>query len=137
MTPLFADTFYYLALINPNDQFHLTARRFLEGNNQRIITTQFVLLEIVDALSSVRTRRLAFDLTETIRNDTMTWVSPLSPTILERALDLFHARPDKNWSLTDCTSFVTMADHELHSALTADAHFRQAGFHVLFDHPQG
>jgi len=46
-------------------------------------------------------------------------------------MELFRNRPDKAWSLADCTSFVVMADHHLAEALTCDPHFAQAGFRAL------
>ena len=46
----------------------------------------------------------------------------------ERGVALFAQRPDKEWSLTDCISFVVMREHGLSDALTADHHFEQAGF---------
>jgi predicted nucleic acid-binding protein len=56
---------------------------------------------------------------------------PLDSGLLQRGLHLFAGRPDKNWSLTDCISFVVMQDEGLIEALTADAHFEQAGFKAL------
>jgi hypothetical protein len=47
---------------------------------------------------------------------------------LERGVKLFSQRPDKDWSLTDCISFVVMQDHSIQEALTTDHHFEQAGF---------
>jgi hypothetical protein len=44
---------------------------------------------------------------------------------------LYDARPDKDWSLTDCISFVVMGDERLTEALTGDRHFVQAGFVAL------
>ena len=48
-----------------------------------------------------------------------------------RAVDLYDDRRDKMWGLTDCLSFVVMQDNGLTDALTADDHFRQAGYRVL------
>lgn len=48
-----------------------------------------------------------------------------------RGFHLFESRPDKHWSLTDCTSFVIMEEHGMTEALTADHHFQQAGFTAL------
>ena len=50
---------------------------------------------------------------------------------VERGLELFGARPDKDWSLTDCISFAVMRERELTEALTADGNFTQAGFVAL------
>jgi uncharacterized protein len=41
------------------------------------------------------------------------------------------SRPDKDWSLTDCVSFVVLTQNQLVEALTADQHFEQAGFKAL------
>jgi hypothetical protein len=51
--------------------------------------------------------------------------------MLQRGLDLFAKRPDKNWSVTDCISFVVMEDEGVAAALTGDNHFEQAGFRAL------
>ena len=58
-------------------------------------------------------------------------VIPVSSDLLMRAKALFASRPDKAWSLTDCTSFIIMQEHRLTEALTTDHHFTQAGFHAL------
>jgi len=49
----------------------------------------------------------------------------------ESSLDLFSRRPDKDWSLTDCISFLAMEDYRVQDAATLDRHFAQAGFNVL------
>jgi len=47
------------------------------------------------------------------------------------AFELFRYRPDKEWGLVDCVSFIVMKDYELTEALTMDVHFKQAGFRAL------
>jgi uncharacterized protein len=46
-------------------------------------------------------------------------------------MKLFAGRPDKEWSLTDCVSFVVMEAQGIREALTTDEHFIQAGFRAL------
>ena len=58
-------------------------------------------------------------------------IIPLDSRLLQRGLDLLGRREDKNWSLTDCISFVVMEDEGLHDALTTDRHFEQAGLKAL------
>ena len=58
----------------------------------------------------------------------------LDDVLLQAAAELFATRPDKDWSMTDCISFVIMRQRNLRDALTADRHFEQAGFHCLFTH---
>jgi predicted nucleic acid-binding protein len=58
-------------------------------------------------------------------------VVPCQPELIGSAVQLYRARPDKGWSLTDCLSFVVMERQGLTEARTTDAHFEQAGFKVL------
>ena len=53
--------------------------------------------------------------------------------LFERALALFERRQDKEWSLADCGSFEVMTLFGIVQALTADAHFEQAGFVALLN----
>ena len=66
-----------------------------------------------------------------LRSDPQTKILPATRELLERGFDLFARRPDKDWSLTDCVSFVVMQDESLNEALTTDHHFEQAGFTAL------
>ncbi len=52
--------------------------------------------------------------------------------VYRAGFELFAARPDKAWSLTDCISFGVMTEQGLSEALTADRHFEQAGFRAAF-----
>ena len=58
-------------------------------------------------------------------------IVPLSEALYARALQLYRERPDKEWGLTDCVSFLVMQDRGLIESLTTDEHFQQAGFRAL------
>ena len=58
-------------------------------------------------------------------------LSPPSAELFDRGCELYTSRSDKEWSLTDCISFVVMKERGLTDALTPDRHFEQAGFKVL------
>jgi predicted nucleic acid-binding protein len=49
----------------------------------------------------------------------------------DRALELYQQHADKEWTLTDCASFVVMRERGITAALTGDRHFEQAGFTAL------
>ncbi len=68
-----------------------------------------------------------------MRQDSHTLVTPSSSELLEEGIALYLGRPDKDWSLTDCISFVVMEREGLREALTADRHFIQAGFTALLE----
>jgi predicted nucleic acid-binding protein len=58
-------------------------------------------------------------------------IVPASRELFEAAFALYSGRADKDWGLTDCSSFVTMTDRGIAQALTVDQHFEQAGFRAL------
>jgi uncharacterized protein len=130
----FLDTAHVLALTNERDQWHTTALRWSEriaADNLPLITTEFILLEIGNALAAVRARKLGTEVIRTIRSSDSVEVVPASRALFEAALALYSSRPDKDWGMTDCTSFVTMMDRGITGALTVDRHFEQVGFRAL------
>jgi predicted nucleic acid-binding protein len=58
-------------------------------------------------------------------------IVPCSDQLLRDGIQLYAQRPDKEWSLTDCISFVVMQQEGITEALTGDHHFEQAGFVAL------
>jgi hypothetical protein len=66
-----------------------------------------------------------------IEADSAVRVVAVDDGLFRERLDLFRQRPDKDWSLTDCISFVLMQRERMTQALTADHHFQQAGFVAL------
>lgn len=131
---VFLDTAYAIALASTSDEFHpqaLTLAEELEVRGTRLLTTWAVLLEIGNALSRGAYRRAAVQLLSTLQTDPSVEVIALSDQILGQALKLYSERPDKEWGLTDCVSFVVMEARSIKEALTADEHFQQAGFRVL------
>lgn len=137
MTPgtrVFLDASYAIALVISGDQYHSQALMLadkLEELSIIMVTTRGVALEIGNALSRQRFRRQAISVLNDLDNDPSVEIVQITDPLYQRALSLFQDRPDKNWGLTDCVSFIVMQDYGLTSALTSDNHFRQAGFHAL------
>ena len=131
---VFLDTSYAIALASPKDQYHARAEALadeLEQSRSRLVTTRAVLLEIGGSLARQRFRNAAVELLDSLESDSTVEIIPLSESLYARALQLYRGRPDKEWSLTDCVSFVVMQDRGLTGALTTDDHFRQADFRAL------
>ncbi len=133
MKMVFADTYFFLATTIKNDVDHEKAIAVAETISVPIVTTAWVLTEVVDALSHHSNRTQFQHILFRLEKDPFCSIVPPSETLFERAVNLYTDRPDKNWSLTDCTSFIVMADRGMTDALTADHHFTQAGFHCLLD----
>jgi predicted nucleic acid-binding protein len=130
MNALFADTFYFLALVNDRDNRHVEAVRY-EAAQVSLVTTAWVLTEVGDALSAPENRGTFLRLLDLLDESPDVRIIPPSNDLFERGVELFRQRSDKDWSLTDCISFVVMADEQINEALTGDRHFEQAGFRAL------
>jgi predicted nucleic acid-binding protein len=131
MSAVFADTVYFLALLNPADQWHVCARDLSAQPPGALVTTEFILMEVGDGLSRPADRLRFARLLELLRAQPDVEIAPASHQLFAQGCELHAQRPDKDWSLTDCTSFIVMKAKGLEAALTADHHFAQAGFSVL------
>lgn len=131
---LFVDIGYFLALALPRDAWNGVARKWAKRSKQhryKLITTHAVLMEVGAALARTPLRQLAQSILVAAQNDPALEVLPCDAALYERALALFVMHPDKNWSMTDCASFVVMAEQGLTHALSADHHLEQAGYVTL------
>ena len=133
MKPVFADTAYYLALTNPRDQYAPAATRFTAGFAGAFVTTAWVLTEVANSLTRGSDRALFCELYQDLANDRRVTIVPAAQDLFEQGIELFSKRPDKEWSLTDCISYIVMQEYGLTEALTADHHFEQAGFTILLE----
>ena len=131
MTPVFADTFYFLALLVTTDSAHARAVEFGRTFTGKILTTGWVLTELFDAMAHPANRATVVAFLAELQSTELFIVKPLSNALADAGMRLFAARPDKHWSLTDCISFVVMQRDGITDALTADHHFVQAGFRAL------
>lgn len=130
----FLDTSYLIALASVDDDLHKLAISLIASRrlrSVRLVTTRAVLLELGNALSKQRYREPAVKLLEGFEQDPNVEIVPLSEDLYIKALDLFKKRPDKEWGLVDCVSFVVMQERGITDALTSDEHFSQAGFNAL------
>jgi predicted nucleic acid-binding protein len=128
MKTVFADSFYFLAAINERDESHARAIQFAQSEPHRLISTEWILTEVGDAFAKPHWKPAYLQMLASLRNDQDVTVVAASHELFDRAISLFASRPDKEWSVTDCTTFVVMAEHGVQEALTADRHFEQAGF---------
>ena len=128
MRTVFADSYYYLALVNERDAGYEGAVDYSLTYVGRSVTTEWILMEVADALSDPWQRPIFLELLTRLRNEPGLLIIQASHELFDRGVALFSQRSDKSWSLTDCISFVVMKEHGLTEALTADHHFEQAGF---------
>src|SRR3954469_24905727 len=125
MDAVFADTFYFLALMNERDDAHDKAVQW-STNSSPILTTAWVLTEVGDAFSAPQNRAAFLELLDMLNDSSDARVLGPTPELFERGIELFRQRLNKEWSLTDCISFAAMRETGVTEALTGDHHFEQA-----------
>jgi predicted nucleic acid-binding protein len=127
----FLDTTYLLAVVNPRDSLFERAQSWARAITERLLVTEYVLCEVVNAYSMPSDRAKAHEIIASVRLGSECDCVSATPALFEAGLQLHAARPDKEWSLTDCISFVVMEKRAVTRALTYDRHFEQAGFQAL------
>jgi uncharacterized protein len=129
MRIVFADAFYFFALLNPRDPAHAKAVAFTGAYTGQTVTTGWVLTELADGWAKPASWRSVFlQLQADVRANPDIVIVPCTDQLLGEGIHLYAQRPDKEWSLTDCISFVVMQRESITEALTGDHHFEQAGF---------
>ena len=134
MNALFVDTAGWMACADNADPAHVrscAARDAALEAGHTVVTTDF----IVDETLTLIRLRLVLDAAEAWWQQVdgsprLRW-ERVDAERFERARHLFFQYRDKDFSFTDCTSFVIMRELRLTHAITTDRHFRQMGFQVL------
>lgn len=132
---VFADTFFWIAVFNPKDSYHEKAVTLSESlQDTLIITTDEVLTEFLTyfASSEPEVRSNAVNAVRGTLRNPMVRVIPQTRQLFLAEVELYDARPDKGYSLTDCISMNVMKAEGITDILTHDEHFRQEGFRTLF-----
>lgn len=135
---IFVDTSAWFALLYEKAAERPEASAFFaeveDGRFGAPVTTDYVLDETFTLL------RLKAGIAPVVRLASLLRQSPslrrlrVGEGVFEESLKLMLSRPDKKWSFTDCTSFVTMRETRIQRAFTWDHNFSDAGFEVF---PEG
>ncbi len=134
MTPVFVDTSYLIALEAADDQYHEVALQHWQHFNTRLpllVTTSYVFDEVVTFFNSRNRHAKAVEVGSRLLSSPTVELVHVEEALFYEAWQYFARHTDKSYSLTDCVSFVVMAQHGIRTALTFDRHFVQAGFEKL------
>ncbi|MDB9312465.1 hypothetical protein PN462_05060 [Spirulina sp. CS-785/01] len=135
MKTIFADTFYWIALINKTDEWHKQVRSYSSSLKAvTIVTTEEVLTETVNFFSNYPPliKQTVYNFVVQIMADPHIQVMVQEHKSFTNGLLLFQKRLDKGYSLTDCISMERMKNLNIYEVLTHDQHFQQEGFLILF-----
>jgi predicted nucleic acid-binding protein len=132
------DTGFVRALLNRRDHLHPKATELWPRVRaaREVWTTEAILVEIGNSLSSSSHRRAAYAFISKCYTTSNTRIVNVISDLLARALARYDSRSDKTWGLTDCISFIVMEEQNLMDAMTPDKDFQQAGFRALMREDQ-
>jgi len=131
---VFVDSFAWIAAINKSDNYHkacLTTINSLLKEKIKLITTNYVVVETINALSKSEFRKSVAGFITKLENSPSVEIVKITDEIYKNAWELYQQRPDKDWGITDCTSFEVMRVFKIKKAFTNDKHFEQAGCTLL------
>lgn len=131
---VFIDTVAFLAACHRRDSLHKQTREVLRSlvrERVQFVTSQWVLAEFLGRACVPSLRGAAIKDVHRVLASPSTEVLPATGQSWQEAFELYQARPDKAWSLVDCTSILACRARGIQRVLTQDHHFLQAGLTVL------
>ena len=135
---LLADTSFFIALTDKDDAHHAVAqawKQHLRVHPRQLVLHAGILMELGDGFARLSRRETGRRLVETLLGATEVTCLQITDNLLVEGSKLYIGSKDKEWGLTDCVSFVLMKKLRITKSLTADPHFRQAGFEALLLKP--
>jgi predicted nucleic acid-binding protein len=124
---IFVDTGAWFAAFVPNDADHTAADAWLEANTEWLVTTDYVIDELLTLMKIRGEFRRALRLGASLVAEEITQIIWVLPGDIQQAWDIFQRYHDKGWSFTDCVSRVVMERLGIQRAFAFDDHFRQFG----------
>ena len=131
MNAVFLDTGYVLALELSNDQNHRAAMKHWRSARKRLpplVTTSYVFDEVVTYFNSRRFHARAVEVGNRLLTSPSVQCLQVDESLFREGWNYFQQHRDKDYSLTDCISFIVMKRFKIETAFAFDRHFVQAGF---------
>ncbi len=127
MTPIFVDTGAWFARFVPSDRDHAAARAWFERNTQPLITTDYIVDELLTVFKVRGEYQRALEIGPTLFHGDVCRLEWVTQADVETAWRVFSTYRDKEWSYTDCVSRAVMERLGITTAVAFDEHFRQFG----------
>ena len=134
MSAVFLDTSGLIALTDADDYWHTKAVdvwKDLVRQKRQLVVSSLVLIELADGLAKVHFRKIAIQLKDALTGAPNVEFVRVDEQLEVAGWQLFRSRDDKDWGMTDCTSFAIMTERNLSDVFGLDHHFEQAGFNLL------
>jgi len=137
MRRIFVDSWGWCAMVNRREEYHELVQYLiaeLVEESAKLYTTNFILDETYTLIRTRVHHRAAVEFHRKLQimiDGKLVEVIHLMPEIEQDAWIIFERYDDKDFSFTDCTSFVVMKQQRIVSVITDDRHFKQMGFDLL------
>jgi len=131
---VFVDSFAWIAMINRSDNYHRFSIDLLDEllkQRTNFVTTNYILIETINALSKAAHRKAVVEFINRIESSLSVTIFKVTDDLYKSTWDLYQHRMDKDWGITDCTSFEVMKTFNIERAFTNDKHFEQVGYAIL------
>lgn len=124
---IFVDTSAWFAAFVPNDPDHHRAVEWLSTNVESLLTTDYVLDELLTLLRVCGEYERALVAGDSLLKQESASLAWITPADVISAWVVFSQYRDKQWSFTDCVSKVVIERKQITTAFAFDEHFRQFG----------
>jgi predicted nucleic acid-binding protein len=134
MEKVFIDTGFWISMIDSKDENHEMAKKIIpKFSNYILITSDFIIFETITYLNcSLKRHDLAIHFLDKMNSKYFNIVK-VDELIKKESLELLKSHTDKDFSFTDCTSFVIMNQLKIQFYLGYDSHFSQKSFLPLVE----
>ena len=105
---VFVDTGAWFAYVVRRDPDYATAMDWVRRNRQPLVTTDYVIDELLTLLKIRESHRVAAAAGEALLQQNVARVERITEADFRVAWEVFRQDRDKGWSFTDWTSKVTM-----------------------------
>lgn len=134
MTRVFVDTSFFFAYYYEKDPHHeracdVIARlpEIVPDRQPQLILTDYVFDELVTLVLRAMSKTDAIEIGQRLLHDRSVDFQSITSSHFHEAWKIFQGFGDKQWSFTDCASYVWIRDHRPDYCLSTDDDFRQFG----------
>lgn len=128
------DTSFLVAYYNRKDENHAEAHKWMRSirrSSIKFLVSDYIFDELLTVLLSRGSKELSITAGKKILESTQITIIKINEEVFARVWDIYQSYKDKEWSFTDCTSYVLMKGLEIRKGASFDLHFSQFGFEVV------
>lgn len=134
MEKIFLDTSFLIAYHNRKDENHEEASKWVSNIRKeriRFVISDYIFDEVLTVLLARGSKKLSIDVGKKIMESDRITLIRVDGIVFDKAWEIYQNYSDKNWSFTDCTSYVLMKALNILKGVSFDEHFKQFGFEVV------